>query len=142
MVLTPKMSKFVASYQLTGNATEAAINAGYSVKTAPQAGCRMLKNPKIVNELEQWRVKKLATLPTKDDFIDMALKDYKATEITEPNRPRYLHLAGQFAGHIGVQNGGEQRPNQSLTINNIALTATDVSNPNELWDVARKLLEG
>ena len=140
MALKPKMTAFIASYKLTGNATEAAINAGYSAKTAPSAGCRLLKNPKIVLELDKWKAEK-SQLLSKDDFIDMALNDYKAVDVTEANRPRFLQLAGEFAGYRG-NNGGEQRPNQSLTINNIALTATDVSNPNELWDVARKLLEG
>ncbi len=42
--LTNKQKTFVAEYQVDLNATQAAIRAGYSKKTAQQAGSRMLLN--------------------------------------------------------------------------------------------------
>ena len=48
--LTAKQQRFVDAY--TGNATQAAIAAGYSEKTAPFIGAENLKKPKIIAELK------------------------------------------------------------------------------------------
>ena len=48
--LTAKQQRFVEAY--TGNATQAAIAAGYSEKTAPFIGAENLKKPKIIAELK------------------------------------------------------------------------------------------
>jgi phage terminase small subunit len=46
--MTPKQDRFVAEYLANGlNATNAAISAGYSEKTARQQGSRMLSNPDV-----------------------------------------------------------------------------------------------
>lgn len=139
MALTSKQAKFVSAYQLTHDSTKSAINAGYSEKSAPAIGCQLLANPKIKAELDAWKTKKTAEI-TKEDFVDLAIGDYKALNIDEPNKPRFLDIAGKALGYLGV-NGQEQRPNQSLTINNISLS-NNSDNPNELWDTARRLLEG
>jgi hypothetical protein len=44
MALTPKQQRFVAEYVKDLNATQAAIRAGYSAKTAKQIGSRLLTN--------------------------------------------------------------------------------------------------
>jgi len=44
MKLTPKQRRFVDEYQIDLNATQAAIRAGYSAKTAEQQGPRLLGN--------------------------------------------------------------------------------------------------
>ena len=41
-MLTPKRQKFGSNYALTGNGTQAAIEAGYSERTAKQQGSRLL----------------------------------------------------------------------------------------------------
>ena len=42
--LTPKQQRFVSEYLIDSNATQAAIRAGYSEKTAQQTGSRLLLN--------------------------------------------------------------------------------------------------
>ncbi len=42
--LTPKQQRFVAEYLVDLNATQAAIRAGYSTKTAQQIGAENLLN--------------------------------------------------------------------------------------------------
>ena len=49
--LNERQKRFVDYYIQTGNATESAIKAGYSAKTAGVNGCNLLKNPKIRNAL-------------------------------------------------------------------------------------------
>lgn len=47
MALTPKQQRFVAEYLKDSNATQAAIRAGYSAKTAGSQGHDLLKKPEI-----------------------------------------------------------------------------------------------
>jgi phage terminase small subunit len=52
-MLTPKQHRFVKEYLVDLNATQAAIRAGFSAKTAEQAGSRLLRNVKVKAALEQ-----------------------------------------------------------------------------------------
>lgn len=51
MSLTPKQERFVAEYLIDLNATQAAIRAGYSEKTAGQVGFENLKKPEIADAI-------------------------------------------------------------------------------------------
>lgn len=135
MALTSKQAKFVASYQLTLNPTEAAKNAGYSAKNAAPQGCRLMKDPEILAELDQWKQKKAKDI-SKDDYIDETWGVYNGSKgfVEEPSRIRALELAGKALGHIG---NTEQRPNQTL---NIQINATGNETHDELWALTRKLL--
>lgn len=53
MALTPKQSLFVKEYLVDLNATQAAIRAGYSEKTAGQMGDENLKKPQIAKEIKE-----------------------------------------------------------------------------------------
>lgn len=50
--LLPKQAKFVAEYLISGNATQAALAAGYSPKTAYKIGAENLRKPQIASLLE------------------------------------------------------------------------------------------
>lgn len=52
-MLSPKQEKFVDEYLLDLNATQAAIRAGYSKRSAGAQGCELLKNPKVAAEVEK-----------------------------------------------------------------------------------------
>lgn len=52
MALTPKQERFVAEYLIDLNATQAAIRAGYSVKTAPEQASRLLMNVKVAEAVQ------------------------------------------------------------------------------------------
>lgn len=61
MKLTPKQQRFVAEYLVDLNATQAAIRAGYSKKTAAQIGEENLRKPDIASAVafaKQERAKK------------------------------------------------------------------------------------
>lgn len=50
--LPPRQQMFVAEYLANGmNATQAAIKAGYSAKTAESQACRLLRNVKVAEEI-------------------------------------------------------------------------------------------
>lgn len=50
--LTPKQQRFVDEYLIDLNATQAAIRAGYSAKTAGQTGDENLKKPEIMEKIQ------------------------------------------------------------------------------------------
>jgi len=52
-MLTPKQQMFVREYLVDLNATQAAIRAGYSPKTANEQSCRLLVNVKIANAIQK-----------------------------------------------------------------------------------------
>lgn len=51
--LTPKQAAFVAEYLIDLNATQAAIRAGYSARTAPEQASRLLANVKVAAEIQK-----------------------------------------------------------------------------------------
>lgn len=53
--MTPKQQRFVEEYLVDGNATQAAIRAGYSEKTASAIGHENLKKPEIAAALQAGR---------------------------------------------------------------------------------------
>lgn len=59
MSLTPKQQRFVDEYLLDLNATQAAIRAGYSAKTAYSVGSENLRKPEVVSAIAE-RQNKLA----------------------------------------------------------------------------------
>lgn len=59
MALTPKQERFVAEYLIDLNATQAAIRAGYSAKTAEQQGYQLLQKTSV-SEFLQARQAELA----------------------------------------------------------------------------------
>jgi phage terminase small subunit len=50
--LTPKQAQFVQEYLIDLNATQAAIRAGYSAKTANEQGSRLLTNVSVRSALQ------------------------------------------------------------------------------------------
>lgn len=55
MGLTPKQERFVQEYLVDLNATQAAIRAGYSKKTAKVQGCRLLTYAAVAKAIEAGR---------------------------------------------------------------------------------------
>ena len=68
--LTPKQQRFVDEYLIDLNATQAAIRAGYSPKTAEQQGFQLLKKTSVSEAIEQaQKERQKRTLVTQDDVI-------------------------------------------------------------------------
>ena len=68
--LTPKQQRFVDEYLIDLNATQAAIRAAYSPKTAEQQGFQLLKKTSVSEAIEQaQKERQKRTLVTQDDVI-------------------------------------------------------------------------
>lgn len=53
MGVSEKQRRFVAEYLVDLNATQAAVRAGYSEKTAGKTGCRLLKKPEVAEAVRE-----------------------------------------------------------------------------------------
>ncbi|WP_454618360.1 terminase small subunit [Bradyrhizobium cenepequi] len=58
--LTPKQSKFVDEYLLDLNATQAAVRAGYSAKSANELGAQLLRKPQVKAAIDAARAARSA----------------------------------------------------------------------------------
>lgn len=136
--LTDKQSKFVEAYKQLNNGPQAAISAGYSAKSAHVEANRLLKHPTILLQLDTWRKSKNREI-SKGDFIDLALGDYRSLENTEPNKPRFLDIAGKALGYTGSQasTGPQTVNNVQINVNEIKIMA-----PGDKWNAIRGALEG
>jgi phage terminase small subunit len=60
MALTPKQQRFADEYLIDLNATQAAIRAGYSGKTAEQQGYQLLQNTSVAAAIAEAQAKRAA----------------------------------------------------------------------------------
>ena len=76
--LTPKQEKFCIEYAASGNATQAAIKAGYSNKTAYSIGQENLKKPEIIA-----RIQEIGKRETKARIMSVDRRQERLTELAE-----------------------------------------------------------
>lgn len=67
--MTPKRERFIKEYLIDLNATQAAIRAGYSPKTAGQIGEEILKKPEIRAAVKQEMDKRAARIEITADRV-------------------------------------------------------------------------
>lgn len=71
--LTPKQERFVAEYLVDLNATQAAIRAGYSEKTAQQVGSENLSKPVIAEAIAAKQAEHLARVDLQAEDVLRAM---------------------------------------------------------------------
>lgn len=69
MALTPKQARFVDEYLVDLNATQAAIRAGYSEKTAGATGHENLNKPEIAAAIEAARANRTERTKVDQDYV-------------------------------------------------------------------------
>jgi len=67
--LTPKQRRFVEEYLLDMNATQAAIRAGFSERTANQQGPRLLEHPAIMAAIDAAKIKRSEKLEVDAEWM-------------------------------------------------------------------------
>ena len=80
MPLTPKQERFVTEYLVDLNASQAALRAGYSPRTAPQQGSRLLKNVDVQAAIATKQTHQLQAVEVR---IEDVLRDLKAIAHTD-----------------------------------------------------------
>lgn len=73
--LTPKQRLFIAEYLIDKNATQAAIRAGYSEKTAQEQSSRLLSNVIIQEEINKHIEKQVKRVLITSDYVIDGIKE-------------------------------------------------------------------
>ena len=81
--LTEKQQRFVDEYLIDLNATQAAIRAGYSVKTADQQGSRMLANVKVQQAIAEHMAERSRRTGVNQDRVVLELAKIAFVRMTD-----------------------------------------------------------
>lgn len=111
MALTPKQERFVQEYLVDLNATQAAIRAGYSAKTASRIGPQLLGKTCISEAIQKAMKKREKRTEVTQDYVIAKLReivekdasDGPDSELKYANKIRALELLGK---HTGAFDGG------------------------------------
>ena len=98
-MLTPKQSAFVREYMIDLNATQAAIRAGYSEKTANRIGAENLSKPVIQEAIQQrHKAAEEKCAVTVEWILSEIAKIAQDEEVKTADRLRALELLGKHLG--------------------------------------------
>jgi len=106
-----KQERFVAEYLVSLNATQAAVAAGYSAKTAYSIGGRLLKHVEISTAIQQKRNVQLAKRNIDAEWLLDQLVEISDSEPRTIPRLKALELIGK---HVKV--GAFQRDAQPVGV--------------------------
>ena len=110
-MLTPKQQAFCEYYIANHNATQSAIKAGYSEKTAYSQGQRLLKNVEIKNYLEEVAHKATQShVASAQDVLTFLSSVMSSKEERTSDR---LKAAGMLADHYKLLDGEQQKDEKS-----------------------------
>lgn len=96
---TARWAVFAAAYVETGNATQSAIKAGYSERSAAQTGCKLLKEPKVQEFINSNRQKLIDKAEISAEWVIQRLKEEAASAENPSARVKALDL---LAKHLGI----------------------------------------
>jgi hypothetical protein len=135
--INEREAQFIAGIKAGLSNTESAKNAGYSLKSCSKIGSLLIRKPKIINAINEWKDSKRGQI-SKEDFIDTAFNDYQSLPKTEANAPRFLDIAGKALGYIG-SNVEQKTVNNTLNVTSIDIKS--ISNDKDaLLAMVRKML--
>lgn len=116
--ITDKQERFIAEYLVDGNATRAAIAAGYSERTAARIGSELLARPHVRAAVTEGRKRIAAKLELTaekvlTDLDRLAMKAEKAGKFSDAIRARelqgkHLKLFTEKHEHGGIGGGPVQ----------------------------------
>ena len=105
--LTPKQQMFVKEYLIDLNATQAALRAGYSPKTAKQTGTENLSKPIIQAEIQKHMNERVERVEITADRI---LQELGAIAFNDVNNVVYVDTREYVSGWKVVQKETEDQP--------------------------------
>lgn len=109
--MTPKAKRFVDEYMVDLNATQAAIRAGYSAKTAYSAGQRLLKHVEVEKALSAKSEKRAEKTEINAEYVlTQAVKLHERCMDKDKFIPAAAAKALELVGkHVDVQAFLERR---------------------------------
>lgn len=139
MKLTPKQKKFADEYIKTGNATQSAIEAGYSKKTARSVGSENLTKPNIseyiAERLEEIDKENIAEQKEILEFMTRVMRRQETEQVTNVlKKPTVLTVRGS-----GEDNTYEKVVNEEVV--EVSEIAGSVSDAVRAADLLSKLIK-
>jgi phage terminase small subunit len=115
MPLTPKQEQFVEEYLIDVNATQTALRAGYSEKTAHVIGSENLRKPAISAAIAEAQADRTERTNITQDYVLESI--FSAMERCK--KADSFNAAGVFKGAelLGKHLGMFQGENQGVTVN-------------------------
>jgi len=103
--MTPKQHKFALEYLVDCNATQAAKRAGYSERTAPQQGGRLLKKAQVAEVIRAAQSKAAADAEVTLDWLISELRENHRIALDgAPAMDRYGNPTGHVVRQIAASN--------------------------------------
>ena len=102
MSLTPKQARFVEEYLVDLNATQAAIRAGYSKKTAEQQGARLFRNVKVAAAIQEAQEARSERTGITQDEVIQGLKKEAALEGDGSSHSARVAAWAHLGKHLGI----------------------------------------
>ena len=96
--MTKKQKRFIEEYLIDLNATQAAIRAGYSPKTAKDIGCENLAKPNISDAIDKAMAERSRRTGINQDRILLELARIglaKITDVVDPDTGKILPNASE-----------------------------------------------
>ena len=107
--LTAKQEMFVLEYLIDLNATQAAIRAGYSAKTAALIGCENIRKPNIASAIVEAKAERMAEVKIDAAYVlRQSIKLHERCMQEEPVRDKDGKQTGVYKfEHTGAAKGLE-----------------------------------
>lgn len=111
--LTAKQQRFVDEYLIDLNATQAAIRAGYSEKTADRIGPELLGKTCVSDAIQEAQKKRQKRTEITQDYVleklkeitDQQASDAQDSKLKYTNKIKALELLGKHLGLFDRQDG-------------------------------------
>jgi len=124
--LTDKQQKFCEEYLIDLNATQAAIRAGYSEKTAFTIGCENLKKPYIAEYIAEKQKESSHRNAITADFVLNGIKDIALLGESETNRLKAFGMLGDFIGLKDNKRTTDENTDGVLTVEEVSRQIGDL----------------
>jgi phage terminase small subunit len=121
--LTAKQARFVAEYLIDLNATQAAIRAGYSAKTANREGSRLLSKVDIADAIAAMRAKIAKKVEVTVESLTVELEEARGIAIAEKQSSAAVAATMGKAKLFGL---GVENRKLSGSLQIVTLTAKDL----------------
>lgn len=97
--LPPKRERFAAEYLVDLNATQAALRAGYSKRTAYAQGCRLLKDAEVLARITELQAARAAKVELDAEYVLRHLRQVaEQPDLKASAKVRAIELLGKHLG--------------------------------------------